>query len=255
MTPETPDPDQGRRVKAPQTQKMTDLLARDAKVVLRPDANTSHDDARNMYDCYGAHVTDHEYDQDGELVRERDIELQVVEYEWLDDDDDDAVTQKIVAEVGCSKAVAEQLLALARQVRRDMEAVERDLDEAVKAYDTGDINGVIEALRSARGKETEHGDDPSTSELVEKLLEPKTAWRVYCCPDGCCASYCGEYDTQEEAEEIAESEPIGLEESMWATARAAGHCAGMTAPGDGEEDEPESWHGAAGYHCVVKVTY
>lgn len=235
---------------------MIDLLARDAKVSLRPNADTRHDDAREMYDCYGAHVTDHEYDDEGELAMERDISMQAVEFDWLDDDDDDAVAEKIREEIGCTPDAAEQLLALARRVRADMEAIAEQLDEAVEAYNAGDLDGVSEALRSARSMETDHGDDPSTRELVEKLVERKTAWRVYCCPDGCCASYCGEYDTQEEAEAIAESEPIGLEESLWATARAAGHCAGLTAPDpDGEEDDPQSWHGAAGYHCVLKVTY
>lgn len=43
---------------------------------------------------------------------------------------------------------------------------------------------------------------------------------------------------------------------MWETARKAGHVAGMQAPTGGFEDqEPMSWHGEEGWHCVVEVTY
>lgn len=229
---------------------MTDLLARDAKVVLRPNADTTHQDAAYWYACYGAHIS---------TEAAGDVEVQAVDPEWLAQDlDDEEIAAKIreeCAAIAFSSDELEELISLARQVWDAATTVCNLLDTAVEDYTAGDLDGVLEHLRAAREVETEHGDDPATSELVEKLIEPKTAWRVYCCPDGCCASYCGEYDTQEEAEAIAESEPVGLEESLWATARAAGHCAGMTAPGDGEEDEPLSWHGAAGYHCVVKVIY
>ena len=85
----------------------------------------------------------------------------------------------------------------------------------------------------------------------------KTAYRVYLAPDGCDPSYCGEYSTIEEARDVAEREPAGLDACMWETARAAGHCGGMTAPDTaGREDrDPLSWHGASGNHCVVRVMY
>lgn len=81
-------------------------------------------------------------------------------------------------------------------------------------------------------------------------------YRVYEAADGSDLVYCGEFDDLASAQEFAESEPGGLPRSMWDTARAAGHCAGMTAPdgGDeGEDDEPISWHGAEGTYCVVGV--
>lgn len=86
---------------------------------------------------------------------------------------------------------------------------------------------------------------------------PVTRYRVYEAPDGGDPSYCGEFDSLEEAEEYANTEPTGLVKALWDTARAAGHCAGMTAPPGGgiEEDEPLSWHGEQGWHCVVEVTY
>jgi hypothetical protein len=83
-----------------------------------------------------------------------------------------------------------------------------------------------------------------------------TAYRVYEAADGCDPIFCGEFETLAEAQSVAESEPGGLSRSDWDTARTAGHCAGMTAPGGGvEDDEPVSWHGESGWHCVVAVTY
>ena len=83
-----------------------------------------------------------------------------------------------------------------------------------------------------------------------------TKYRVYRAPEGCDSSFCGEYDTLAEAQQAAETEPAGLERSLWDTARAAGHCGGLTAPSGGvEDDEPISWHGASGWHCVVRVQH
>lgn len=79
-------------------------------------------------------------------------------------------------------------------------------------------------------------------------------WRVYRSPEGCAREYCGQFDALDAAQREAEQEPRGLPESLWATARAAGHCDGMEAPGGGEEDEDaHSWHGRKGWHCVVRV--
>lgn len=83
-----------------------------------------------------------------------------------------------------------------------------------------------------------------------------TAYRVYEAAEGSDLVYCGEYETLTEAQSVAEREPGGLSRSDWETARNAGHCAGMTAPSGGvEADEPVSWHGESGAHCVVAVTY
>lgn len=83
------------------------------------------------------------------------------------------------------------------------------------------------------------------------------AYRVYAAPEGCDPSYVGEYDTLNAAVQVAMSEASGLPQYMWDTARAAGHCAGQTAPeslADGEtEGEPLSFHGEQGHHCVVAV--
>lgn len=81
-------------------------------------------------------------------------------------------------------------------------------------------------------------------------------YRVYEAREGHDLVYCGEYPTYDEAVRIAETEPDGLPESLWGTAKSAGHVAGKQAPEAVEEcEEPESWHGREGWHCVVRVRY
>lgn len=81
----------------------------------------------------------------------------------------------------------------------------------------------------------------------------KKAYRVYEAAEGCDLVFCGERRTLAEARALAATEPTGLEKSLWDTARAAGHCGGLTAPDGGTEaDEPCSWYGN---HCVVAVEY
>jgi hypothetical protein len=80
-----------------------------------------------------------------------------------------------------------------------------------------------------------------------------TKYRVYYSPEGSDSQYCGEFESLDEAQEAAESEPDGLEQCLWDTARAAGHCGGLSAPDAGEEGEPLSWHGTDGWYCVIAV--
>lgn len=69
------------------------------------------------------------------------------------------------------RAIAEALVDRARSVREDMDSVEGLLDEAVAAYERGDLDAVIEALQHASSTENDHGDDPATSELIHDLLQ------------------------------------------------------------------------------------
>ncbi len=82
-------------------------------------------------------------------------------------------------------------------------------------------------------------------------------WRVYEAPEGGGQAFCGEFDTVTAARAHAETEPDGLWDYQWATARAAGSCDGLQAPPeDGiEDDEAESWHGQTGRFCVVRTVY
>lgn len=222
----------------------------------RKNADTRYDDAENMFSCYGAH--ERQYDKDGRHVR--DWEIQVVDAEWLrSDKDEEELVELLLSEDGplSDRDLAEALAAKAKSVWDDMVAIEELLAEAVAAYERGDLAACLEALSSAGHAESDHGDDPSTSDLADRLLEPRVTFRVYRAPDGCDAEFVGEYDTQEEAEDAAEKATSGLPRSMWDTARAAGHVAGLYAPSaEGEEDEePESWHGPDGVNYVVRVTY
>ena len=227
-----------------------------SKLQLRAAANTNHDDAEEMYGCYGAHITltNDEGEQTGP-----DVCVQAVESEWLRDGlrGDDLIAKIMEETIVDRKDDAESLAGLAERVWEDMSAVDDLLDRAVTAYESGDVEACIEMLQDAGRAEREHGDDPSTRNLARQLLEERRAYRVYCAPDGCDPSYCGEYSTLEAAQEAAEREPAGCPRANWDTARAAGHCGGLYAPpAEGDEDEePESWHGASGWHYVVRVQY
>jgi hypothetical protein len=68
----------------------------------------------------------------------------------------------------------EGLVDLAKRTREAADSVCGQLEEAVECYEAGDLDGCVEALRSARNEETDHGDDPATSELANKLIVEQT---------------------------------------------------------------------------------
>jgi hypothetical protein len=49
--------------------------------------------------------------------------------------------------------------------------VESYLKDAVAAYKASDLDGVIEALEYASSVESEHGDDPASSWLMDALID------------------------------------------------------------------------------------
>lgn len=78
-------------------------------------------------------------------------------------------------------------------------------------------------------------------------------YNVYRAPDGCGESYYGFAKTLDDAKALAASGP-SIEEALYDTARAAGHCAGIPAPDKSHEaDEVEEWFGDDGYDCAVAV--
>ena len=78
-------------------------------------------------------------------------------------------------------------------------------------------------------------------------------YNVYEAPDGCAETYLGQVTSLRAARSLA-ARGGGLEESLYGTARAAGHCAGMSAPDKtGEVGEPVAWFGRDGWHCAVAV--
>lgn len=91
---------------------------------------------------------------------------------------------------------------------------------------------------------------------MSKGITMTTRYRVYEAREGCDPEFCGECDTLEDAVELAESEPGGVPKYQWATMRAAGGMADTSPDVDGQEDEePMSWHGQEGWHCIVRVMY
>lgn len=80
----------------------------------------------------------------------------------------------------------------------------------------------------------------------------KIGYNVYYAPDGCAETFIGFAETLDKA--LTMTECAGLEESLYETARAAGHCGGMSAPDkEHEADEPDEWFGPDGWHCAVPV--
>lgn len=74
-----------------------------------------------------------------------------------------------------------------------------------------------------------------------------TGYNVYTADN----SFCGHRATIEDARELASRSPEGLEESLWDTARKAGHCNGLRAPETTHEaEEPCEW---AGDYAIVPV--
>lgn len=90
-----------------------------------------------------------------------------------------------------------------------------------------------------------------------RVVEIETGYHVYYAPDGSGETYLGLADTLRDAYRLAaehhRGEALGLEESMYGTARAAGHVAGYSAPDEPEEREPVAWFGAGGWYCAIRL--
>jgi hypothetical protein len=94
-------------------------------------------------------------------------------------------------------------------------------------------------MQSVRQGDNHHH---SPDQEQETMTKTRTAigYNVY----GSDGAFCGYVDTLEDARELASKKPAGLEESLWETARKAGHCGGMRAPEtNSEADEPCAWLG------------
>lgn len=130
---------------------------------LRDNANVGHDDAAEMFSCYGWHTS----------TGQGDICLQVVDTAWLEDGKtEDEIVELLVADGAVlDRDAAEEIAAKAVSVWADMQAVEKALARAAEAYVAGDLSGVVEALHEAGNMESDHGDDPSTDGLASQLLE------------------------------------------------------------------------------------
>lgn len=133
------------------------------KMALKQNADTSHETAAEWYASYGAHVcTQHHGD----------ITPDVVDYDSLDDDDDEIAEALMDIYSDLTRSEADEIIALARRVKDAADAVVSHLEDAVKAYKADDLAAVVDALDCASSEESEHGDDPSAKALREALVEP-----------------------------------------------------------------------------------
>lgn len=84
-----------------------------------------------------------------------------------------------------------------------------------------------------------------------KQTRKLVGYNVYHAPEGSAESFYGFVDTLDEARELA-AKGRALEASLYDTARAAGHCAGLSAPDkDGEDSDVTEWFGDD--DCAVAV--
>jgi hypothetical protein len=85
------------------------------------------------------------------------------------------------------------------------------------------------------------------------MKRKKIGYNVYHAPEGSCESYLGRVTSLRAARHLAAT-GRELHESMYGTARAAGHVCGLTAPDKShEDDEPSAWFGRGSWYCAVAV--
>lgn len=77
-------------------------------------------------------------------------------------------------------------------------------------------------------------------------------YNVYRAADGSDEEFYGFVETLEQAKKLAKT-GRSLEASMYATAEAAGHCAGLYAPDKSNEGRVVEWFGDDGLDCAVEV--
>lgn len=126
---------------------------------LRPNADTTHDSAREWYESYAWYLST----DDG------DVSLQAVKYSWLGDLAT-AKTKLREKYPGLEDCEAEELVEQAASVRGAAEEIETELAAAVKAYEASDLDACVAALRRASDLEGDHGDDQAATALANALL-------------------------------------------------------------------------------------
>lgn len=129
---------------------------------LAADADTDHEDARGWYSNYGWHTS---------TEVGHDVELQAVEYDWLDGDSESAVAKLMKSDSELTEEEASTIVDVARSVREAAESVESKLVAAVEAYEAGDYAACVAALDACEAIERDHGDSPATQALRSQLLD------------------------------------------------------------------------------------
>lgn len=81
-------------------------------------------------------------------------------------------------------------------------------------------------------------------------------YNVYYAPEGGGETYYGFAESLEDAKRLADNSPTGLDEALYQTAIAAGHCGGLEAPDKSFETKDLGsiiWFGDDGFYCAVPV--
>lgn len=158
---------------------------------LRPNADTTHDSAREWYESYTWYLST----DDG------DVSLQAVKYSWLGDLAT-AKTKLREKYPGLEDCEAEELVEQAASVRGAAEEIETELAAAVKAYEASDLDACVAALRRASDLEGDHGDDQAATALANALLYVGH-WTILLSDDGGASEEIESNDqpTAEEAEQ------------------------------------------------------
>lgn len=120
-------------------------------------------DARDWYGSYG---------WDLRTENAGCVELQVIEYDWLDNAYDDEVAAKlreIDPEITEDEAI--DVVEMARDIRESAEAVESLLDEAMEAYRDRDLRACLKALEECETIEERHGGSDVTNALRDRLID------------------------------------------------------------------------------------
>lgn len=226
---------------------------------LRGNADTSHETARDWYEAYGCSII-----IDGSYDDSYAVEVTAIEYDWLDDGDDDAVLARYLGDDEVTDDERDQLMSVvekAREVRETAESICSLLDDAVSAYASRDLAACIQALDDAEREESEHGASPASDGLREQLLEEMIAdaapeqYVVVYAREGSPEEFIGVAATLEEARALADDPTPGTPARLYETAREA-RCdvPGCSAPPDWyDRDAPAyEWAGEDGYYAIVR---
>lgn len=124
----------------------------------------TRESARDWYEAYGWSMS---------TAREGDVCLQAVDYDWLDESDEQAIIllQDNYSELGTSEA--RDIVSHARGIRETAESIEGLHDTAATQYEGGDLLGSISTLRDAERIESDHGDSPATQYMWRQLFSPR----------------------------------------------------------------------------------
>ncbi len=135
---------------------------------LRIDADTDHEDPEYWYDAYGAHIS---------TESSGDVRIQEIDPEWLMAyaDDEALVAAHKGAHTSLTDKESADLISRARTVWDAACDLHYYRERAVDAYHDGDLEGVVEWLKTAEMEERQHGYAPAASALRKQLLEDETA--------------------------------------------------------------------------------